>query len=234
MRSVFLCALFVGALTGQVEPDAVQLIGRSTSALERFRTVEIETENTANYVRTSKPLTIRASLLWSGPNKVRLTIGSETAGETIVSYEGVLTKYSKLSREYSREEGTLSLAIAQGRALAGLFAMSAANRQNLVTARILREEKLSADKADFDCSVIEVEVRPDSGPIRSRSYLLWIDKGTGVPLKQQLRVIREEDGKRTESVSTLVVRRMLLDAPIDDNVFEFAPPPGSKLTEGKR
>jgi len=100
--------------------------------------------------------------------------------------------------------------------------------QDLIAARILRDEKLSLRNVTLDCSVIEAQAGP-VGPALTRSYLLWVDQQTGVVVKQQLTATREEGGRRIESVSSLVVRRMLLDVPINEKLFEFELPAGSKL-----
>ena len=118
MRSILLFPIFVGTLLAQVQPEALQMMRRSLSALKEFRSGEVETENTAIYQTTSRPLTIRASLVWSEPNRVKLAIGSDTAGEKSVADGHRLTTYSILKHEYSIREGSLLIPVAQGRAFA--------------------------------------------------------------------------------------------------------------------
>lgn len=228
MRRILLLPMLTWTLLAQTQTEAIQMIRRSISALQDFRTGEVETENTAIYQRTSKPLTIKASLVWSAPNRVRLSIGSETAGETSVSDGHVLTVYSKLKREYSTREGALPIAVAQGRAFA---ALSFASNPHLVSAAIVRDERVSVGDVVFDCDVVEVGI-DGSEAATARRFTLWIDKETGVTLKLEGRTVPDQDGKGKESTNSFVVRRLVLNHPIVDAVFVFVPPSGAKLVRG--
>jgi len=228
MRSLLLFPMLAGTILGQTQPEALDMLRRSASALQEFRTGEIDTENTGIYQRTSKPLTIKASLLWSMPDKVRLVIGSETAGETSVSDGHILATYSKLSHEYVKREGVLPIPVAQGRAyrLPGF-----ADNPHLTSARIVRDEKVSVGSTIFNCAFIEAEV--DGGQVANwRRYSLWIDKETGITLRLEGVAVRDQAGKKTEFANSFVVRRLVLNQPVDESVFAFDPPSGAKSSDG--
>jgi outer membrane lipoprotein-sorting protein len=230
MRTTLLLPIFAGTLLAQVQPEALQMMRRSLSALQDFRTGEVETENTAIYQTTSRPLTIKASLVWSAPNKVRLTIGSETAGETSVTDGHMLTTYSKPKHEYSTREGTLPIPVAEGRAFA---VPPLASNPNLTSAVIIHDERVSVGNTVFDCAVIEVGIDGNEA-VSARRYTLWIDKDTGVTLKLEGGTGPDQDSKGTKSVHSFVVRRLVLNQPIDERAFVFVPPSGAKLLRGAK
>jgi outer membrane lipoprotein-sorting protein len=226
---VFLTMMAAPILVAQVQPEALQILRRSASALQQFHSGEIETENTGIYQTTSQPLTIKALLLWSAPDKVRLTIGSDTAGQTSVTDGHTLSTYHVLTREYTRREAALPIAAAQTRALGALF--SSDENIEIKSAKIVRGEQLSLRGAKFNCSVLEVEVLPTGSSNALRSYTLWVDKESGVILKQQLIATQDRNGTVIKSSSSLVVRHLVLNRPIDDRSFEFAPPGGAKIVD---
>lgn len=230
MRSILLLPIFAAVIPAQIQPQALQMMRRSPFALQEFRSGKVETENTGIYQRTSRPLTVKASLVWSAPNKVRLSIGSETAGETLVTDGHILTKYSKLTHEYSTHEGALPIAVAQDRAFG--FVNSLASNPHLASAAIVHNERVSVDHTVFDCAVIEVGI--DGGEaVGATKYTLWIDRETGVILKLEGRKVLDRAGKRTESINRFAVRRLVLNQPIDDAEFVFVPPSGAILLRGE-
>jgi outer membrane lipoprotein-sorting protein len=220
MRSVLLLPVFAGMLLSQTQPEALQIMHRSLSALQNFHTGEVETENTGIYQTTNQPLTIRASLMWSEPNRVRLSIGPETAGEISVTDGLKLTIYSKLKHEYSIREGALPIPVAQRRAFAGVLPLD--GDPHLASAIITRDERIPVGDSVFDCVVVEVGIGA-SEAVGARRYTLWIDKETGVTLKLTGGTLADQDG------ANFVVRRLVLNQPIADEKVVFLPPPAAKL-----
>jgi outer membrane lipoprotein-sorting protein len=277
MRSLLFLPVIAGTLLGQIDTQAIEMLHRSSSALQEFRSGEVEVDNTGIYDRTQRPLTIRSSLAWSAPDKVRVTIGSDSAGETSVTDGRSLVVYSKITREYTRRQAAFPITTAQRRALEGLAGIGARGKMpnsrkmgtasfsrhdqypyyqylgrrekagcphfsqprdfchgliasdfEITSARIVRNERISIRGSAFDCVVLKADVRTSQPAEVRGSYLLWIDKRTGLVLKREAKFVRNRNGKVTETRSTFVVRRVELNHAIDDRTFEFVPPPGSR------
>jgi len=227
MRSLILL-ITAGTALAQIQPEALQMLQRSESALQQFRSGEIEIDRTAFADWSFAPISTQRSLTWSAPGKVRLTTGASNGGQTFVSDGRSLTTFDKATNKYVTREAALPIAEAQRWMSLGQM-MTVSSNDRITAAKIVRDEKLPIGAAVLDCSVLEVEGRSGQTVQSYALFKLWIDKGTGIILHVEADGHANLPNGRVTSAKNLeVVRRIVLDGPVDDTVFVFDPPRNAK------
>src|SRR5437868_7413208 len=112
MRSLFFL-ITAGIAWAQIQPEALQILQRSQSALQQFRSGEIDVDRTTIGDWSFAPTTTQRSLNWTAPGKMRLTTGSSNGGQTFVSDGRSLTTFDKATNEYVIREAAFPIAEAQ-------------------------------------------------------------------------------------------------------------------------
>ncbi len=86
--------------------------------------------------------------------------------------------------------------------------------------RILREERIPSNGVTADCFVLEIR----EGPIDI--YRWWVEKGT----YRVLRYEKESKDSPTANYYSMIIRftNIQLTGPVDEKLFIFSPPAGSK------
>jgi outer membrane lipoprotein-sorting protein len=233
MRSLFFL-ITAGIALAQLQPEALQILQRSQSALQQFGSGEIEVDRTTIGDWSFAPTTTQRSLSWSAPGKMRLTTGSSNGGQTFVSDGRSLTTFDKATNEYVTREAAFPIAEAQRWMSLGQM-MTLSPNDRIAAAKIVRDEKLPVGGAVFDCSVLEIEGRSGQAAQSSALFKLWIDKGTGIILHVEAEGhARLPNDKVTSSKTLEVVRHIALDSPIDETRFAFDPPANAKKVRNLR
>jgi len=218
----------------QIQPEALQMLQRSESALQQFRSGEIEIDRTTFADWSFAPISTRRSLTWSAPGKLRLTTGASNGGQTFVSDGRSLTTFDKATNKYVTREAAFPIAEAQRWMSLGQM-MTLSPNDRITAARIVRDEKLPIAGTVFDCSVLDVEGRAGQAPPSHALFKLWIDKGTGIILQVEADGHANlPNGHVTSTKNLEVVRRIALDGPVDDTVFVFDPPRNAKKVRNLR
>jgi outer membrane lipoprotein-sorting protein len=90
-------------------------------------------------------------------------------------------------------------------------------------ASVVGEETLAVKGSAFACIVVSIEDRP----FPKSTTRLWIDKSRNVVVREDVRTV---SGLVIESSST-TYSTVRINEPLPDELFQFTPPPGSKLVE---
>jgi hypothetical protein len=156
------------------------------------------------------------------PDHFLITGTSPFDGQTTVYSDG---HTSLLWRESSNQFAKIDAAIPTD-SIMRLTAMTPESEpleQNLVSAKVLRDETLEIDGEPFACKVIEVVTAGREGvkaDLRPRT--LWIDTKTGVALRQQTEVVPPRFS--VEIPASVTVTRFHPGGPVNDGRFAFIVP----------
>ncbi len=228
MRFALVMAVFsvsaLGQSGDQLDPEAAILYTRATTALRQLPAYQVEVETVL-----AKPhaepgadgFHVLAKLTVLQPDKVLVSGSTPFTGEMTVFSDGHSTLFwQESTNQFARIDAALP---ARSVASLTLLTPELEPTGTLVSAKLLRDEEIDLDGERFHCAVIEVSTEERSGAKSDpRPRTLWIDRKTGVALRQQTGVTPPHLDK--EIPATIAITRFHTGDAVNANAFSFIVP----------
>ena len=223
MRRVLLTFFLCGVAWGQIQPEAERLYrAAALTALQTLPGMEIEadTEVSIPTVNAPRVMTKHISVSVRRPDQAKVVVMSNGFRNTVILSGNSVWIEDEYLHAFSmrsavvRRDSLLLPSLAKELLPAG---------RRLTEAQIVREESVRIDGKEFACTIIRV-VAPTSvsGPSASDAIgMLWIDKQTGVALRQETIYASEHSGS-----SGIVVTRFLTGETLPPLALDRTPPAG--------
>jgi peroxiredoxin/outer membrane lipoprotein-sorting protein len=226
----------------QAPPDAQSLLQRAGDAYRALRSYQVESTMDLRQVTGSSPeQTLQAPIIMAGDRsgRVRLEIRHEQAGALFLSDGHTLTSYMAQLKQYTqkpaaaRADTAMLITPPPGSPMQHYFALPAGVR----SATVEGPGTVELDGRSHDCWIVRADLTPEQAlaadsAARAISYL-WLDRATGLVLRDSQIVVVHSPKDGTTQVTTRVlnVTHQVLDAPVPDSVFAFVPPVGAKKVD---
>jgi thiol-disulfide isomerase/thioredoxin len=147
--------------------------------------------------------------------------------------------YMTSTNQYAHRAGAEHVDLSRPAANGGMLPVLLVNLRGLaddvVSTRVLPDEKVRQGGKEHRCAVIEVQYKPPVGAPQDavgakRTY--WLDRDRDLVLKHRTEsVSKARDGSPIEQAETFIYSRISLNQPIDSTLFTFVPPAGAKQVE---
>ena len=228
MRLAVLLATLTGLAWGQtspqIEPEAEKLYGRASVALHQLPAYEMDVETTLAKPHGEPGLGfhILATVAVRQPDRVLISGSTPFAGQTTVYSDGRTTLlWQESTNQFAKIDAAIPATMVLR--LTDLTPESEPVEQTLVSAKFLRNEEVYLEDERFDCAVIQVATTGREGvKADPRLRTLWIDKKTGVALRQETDVV--PPGLPFEVPASIVVTRFRYGKQVGNGDFAFIVP----------
>lgn len=230
----FTVALAAATLAvAQSLPDAQTLLDRGQAASKAFHSLQLVMEMTMETGFPSGPIKVSTemSTAYLNPGKSRMETGAAgmkilnvSDGESTWIYSSTLKQYVHIRAA----EGPQAVMASMGIQMPDTHSVS-------TSSKITGEEALEIGGEKHDCWVIETKVGEMTLPSADKSIpkmngaisTTWLDKKLGVTLRSDLAMTMTIGGKNIEMHQKMVAKSVKVNAPLDEAMFTFTPPPGS-------
>ena len=211
------CILAASSAFPQTARDYLNRVADTYKHLKSF---QVESEVERGRADQRRELKIGVTLYVSPPDKVR--IETKDSGNIIRSVliwnHGSVTEYTPWKREFFSAAGKISVTFDPDRGT-GLGEMMYDTIANGVTKASIRgKQTLEIGKDKIPCVIVDAQYGPEK---RITQFSFWIAEN-GLLLK---RAVTFWDGKEFYTLESFV-RALTVNEQIDDDLFEFHPPPG--------
>lgn len=236
--AALLLSLIFAPAYGQQLPDADSVMKQVEDAAKRYHSLQFVSENTSESGSVGgKPFKMVSKVTEARVTPGKSRIESSTGGMTVlvVSNAEFTYVYSSSNKQYVK--------ILAGLGPAGMMSAMGMKMPDLASIhqsyKTLREETIEIDGVKHDCWVLEDNIgdmvvplpQNDQPPVKATGVVMtiWVDKKLLIAMQTFMSMkIALPSMPAMEMRQTIVVKNLKIDQPVDESLFTFSPPEGSK------